>query len=229
MVLEDIFVRLMPPSKTWLSLTWAALALSACAGPSLRVESSPDGADVLVARDGEPSVRIGKTPITLNSETAPEIFSSTFKVTVSKDNYLPESLFVPHSSVGGTGRWLTSLKPIGAQADSKEKREIIKDARDVTDSINAIAKGVAEAQQRFFQKNYPAAQRILEELADKYPNIAVIHDLLGNVFYVQKDSTRALSAYKRSYELMPDSIETARMIEKLSQIQGTRKGTGGGN
>lgn len=196
---------------------WSILALAGCASPSLRVESNPEGADVLVARDGALPLKLGKTPYSITQEVAPDLFSENFKVTVAKSGFLSESLFVPKTIMSSAGRWLVTLK----------EPNQVQEVRDTGETANAVAQGVAEAQQRFFQRNYTAAQKILEDLAAKYPNSSVIQDLLGNVFYIQKDSARALSAYKRSYELKPNSPQTARMIEKLSQIQGARNGAGG--
>lgn len=195
--------------------------LSGCSGPILRVESNPEGADVFAGRAESTPIKIGKTPITITRESAPDLFSEGCQIGLSKDGFASESLFVPKTTLSnGTARWTVTLKQQAVTSQPENK--------DQAQAINAVAQGIAEAQQKIFSKNYSEAQRILEMLAANYSNVALVHDLLGNVFYIQKNTSRALVAYRRSYELNPNSPETMRMIEKLSTIQGSRKAANGG-
>jgi tetratricopeptide (TPR) repeat protein len=185
---------------------------------SIKIESSPENADVYLTREGATPALIGKTPLQLSQYTAPGIFSDNVSLSISKEGYQTESLFLPHSILQVEAKWTTALRPLPVQSAAKDR-----DA-----DMNQVAQGIAEVQRLMFHKNYPEAERSLETMIQKYPNVSVFYDLLGNVHYIQKNFDRALDAYRHSQQIQPNNAETTRMIRKLTEIRGRKAESFGG-
>ena len=181
-----------------------------CASSSLRVNSSPEGADVsLIAKD-RPPMKVGKTPFEIDSKNYPELFKDSMQVEVSKEGHSPLSVVVPRLPTGGVGRINLNL----------QATELPKVCQNQAESTNVLAKGIADAASLVSRKRLDEAARLLEELSSKYGTVPVIHDLLGNVYFLQKNLDRALDSYRRSNRLNPNNIDTLRMIERIEKVQG---------
>lgn len=92
--------------------------------------------------------------------------------------------------------------------------------QDQNASANLLAKGIADAASMVNRKRFDDATRILEDLAVKFGTVSVIHDLLGNVYFLQRNLDRALESYRRSNRLSPNNVDTLRMIERIEKVQG---------
>jgi hypothetical protein len=90
-----------------------------------------------------------------------------------------------------------------------------------------MARGIAEVSNLIFKKKYPEAGILVQTLIGKFTTVATLYDLQGNVFYLQRDLTRALESYKKSNSITPNNLQTVRMIERLEQLQVGKPGTGG--
>jgi len=203
----------MIPKNALKKLDWLTslpfLLASACATRGeVRIESNPDAADVSVVDTSKTPRKIGVTPFTLNHENVPGIFKEPVQVNVSKDGYKSTSLLLPETLVTSSGAVMLQLK------------------KDDTQLLNGTAQSVAEAQRLVFNKRYPDAERMLEDATNKYPSVAVLHSLLGNVFYLQKNIPRALDSYQKAQAMDPNNPELGKMILKL---KGLRSASGGGN
>lgn len=188
----------------------SALSFIGCASSTLKVSSLPDGADVTVISQDRAPVKIGKTPIEIESRNFPELFQDAVQVQVSKDGHSPLSVLVPRLPTGGVGRINLNL----------QQTELPKVCQNQSDSINSLAKGIADSASLVQRKKMDEAIRILEDLSSKFGTVPVVHDLLGNVYYLQRNLDRALESYRRSNKLNPNNIDTIRMIERIEQLQG---------
>ena len=186
-----------------------------CATSTLRINSAPEGAEVsLISRDRTP-VKVGKTPLEIDSRNYPELFQDSLQVEVGKEGFSPLSVIVPRLPSGGVGRINLNL----------QTAELPKVCQNQAESTNILAKGIADAASLASRKRLDEAARLLEELSAKFVTVPVIHDLLGNVYFLQKNMDRSLESYRRSNRLNPDNIDTLRMIERIEKIQG--RGTAG--
>lgn len=196
-------------------------ALGACSSSTLMVESTPEGAEVTVIRLNRAALKVGNTPVTLQSLQNPEIFSESFQVRVNKPGYAAETALIPTSAL----QTMTHLRFALVETKSGEGAR-----PDEQKSLNEISKGVAEAQRLVVKKDFAESRRILKELAERYPGVATLYILIGNTYYLDRDVANALEAYKKAQDLQPNNPETTKIIEKL---QGIRKSslstTGGGN
>lgn len=182
------------------------LILAACASSqnTLRVESDPVGADVFVNSAGQPSRKVGVTPISLTANELGES-SSSVEVLLVKTGYERERLVLPPSAYGRTGNLIIKL---GAQESSNL-------CRDTDLAVTKVSRGVAQIQGLVRNKNYSEAERILKSLSDEFPSVSVLYDLLGNVYYLMRDRSKALASYKKSLSLAPNNIETQNIIRRL--------------
>lgn len=194
-----------------------SLLLGACATEQLMVVSNPEGADVLLHRTDLPPMSVGKTPLHLNRDLVPGLFKESVQISLSKEGYQTEAVLVPRSHLQGSGRIFFSLHETKVPS-SCTNQEV---------AANELARGVATAQLLVMQKNYSEAELLLKDLSHKYPSVAVLHDLLGNIHYLKRDLYLALASYKRSNQLQPNQPATLKLIDKLSTILGIQRGETG--
>ena len=187
------------------------LFASGCSTSALRVQTVPEGAEIYLIRGSSPPARIGKSPQTLDSQTAPDLFSENLELRVEKDGFQSVHVVLPRSTTISTGRVSLQLK------ESRLPESCVKaDA-----ATNDVARGVAEVQSLIQRRKYEDAERRAKELTGKYGTIAVFHMLLGNALYLRKELPAALAAYRKAKELEPGNLETGRMIEKIARITGS--------
>lgn len=203
--------------------TFIALLLFTCCGAigcstqTLRVQTAPEGADVTILVSGRSPQKMGKTPLELTSKSNPEIFTQSFQVQVSKDGYQPQTALIPKAATtGSTGRINFNL----------EDTTLPKVCQGQEDSFNEMARGVAEVSTNVQRKKYQEASVLVQSLIAKYNGVSVLYDLQGNIYYLQKDLTRSLEAYKKSNSLYPNNPQTIRMINRIQQLQGLPAGGG---
>jgi tetratricopeptide (TPR) repeat protein len=185
---------------------------SACSTSRVDVQSEPAGADVVALPKGQTPIKLGVTPLTINQESHPELFTSELRLRVTKDGYSTESVLIPHSSLGAETRLDLNLPEAKLPASCSQSEQI----------INDITQKLAQSQLLVFRKNFAEAKQQLIELSNRYSNVAVIYTLLGNISYVEKNLTAALDYYKRAKALAPENAETNRMIEKINMIKGDK-------
>src|SRR5690606_5837413 len=73
------------------------MALVGCSMGSLRVSSTPDKADVMMAYEGEQPSKLGQTPLHLDSRMIESRRGSYVTLYVKKDGYQTESVMIPTS------------------------------------------------------------------------------------------------------------------------------------
>jgi hypothetical protein len=180
------------------------LAGGGCATSSLTVDSNPPGAQVSVADGSNNQKVLGPTPIVLTPSNFPELYTAGETLTVSKQGFHSQVIFVPTSHVTANGSLKVNLK-------AEEVGQ--------TNQANEIAEQVAHAQQLLFKKDLTEAERVLRELTEKHATIAVFYSLLGNVYYLKKDLSKALSSYERALTLEPNNLDIQKMVRKIKNTQ----------
>jgi hypothetical protein len=187
-------------------LAWIWGATSGCATSELRVESNPEGAEIVVTDANKVNRRVGVTPMVLTASNTPGLFKSPSQISLSKEGYKTQTIFVPITHIASEGQLVVQLKP------------------DDAGYLNTAASQVAQVQRLIFKKNYIEAERLLAESIAKNPSVAVFHSLLGNVYYLQKNTARALDSYQRAQSIEPNNIEVTKMIRKLKGLSPTEGG-----
>jgi hypothetical protein len=198
-------------------ISWLGLfSLFSCAGGQIAVESDPVGAEIaIIVLDGSRRV-VGKTPMSFNRDAYPELFSQNTQLSIAKDGFHGESFMLPRTSGTVNGRIKAQLR----------EDEVTKVCQDSIRTLMEATDAVAQIQRMIYRKDYVEAEKALNTIAVKFASVPVFHSLLGNVYYLQKNVTKALESYERANILQPQNQEALRMIEKL---KGIRSSAGGGN
>ncbi|MBP9674487.1 MAG: tetratricopeptide repeat protein [Bacteriovoracaceae bacterium] len=210
-----------------LGLSLSLFILMSCSsGSLLKVESSPEGADVYVVRAGQAPAKIGQTPLSLNDKLIPEIFDTEVTLLIEKAEHETQTVLLPKTTLKTKGRLFAVL-------NEKKKPEVpveIEGNKDQTPQINIItsqdsneiASSIARAQHLLAGRNYTEAEILLIQMTNKFPQIYVAHDLLGNVYYLKKDLLKAAKSYRRSLDIWPNNFETKKVYDKITKMLGSR-------
>jgi hypothetical protein len=192
-----------------LASLWGGV-FSGCASSSMSVQTNPEGAEVFLVRAGTPPTRIGKSPLTLDRGSAPDLYGENFEILLQKEGFAPTQVVVPRASTVASSKLNVLLKEVKLP-ESCTKTDL---------TVNEVAKAVAEIQGLIARKKYPDAERRAREMTGRFGTVSVFHLLLGNALYLKKELPGALQAYKKARELDPGQAETQRMISKLSTMVG---------
>lgn len=209
--LSDIFSALLLALR-WLS--FGAIFVS-CSVATIRVESQPEGADVFANINGQSSRKIGQTPLNLVESTL-SIGDQPFQLVVSKEGFQTENILVPSTAFSRTTLLQMKLKEISSS------NKVMNDQM-----LQKVASQTALAQSLMKSKEYEQAEQSLVAMIAHYPGVATFHELLGNIHYLRRDLSKALTSYRKAYELNPSNIDTQRMINKIEDIRGERTPSGG--
>ncbi len=199
------------------TLSVAALSIAGCASSDLKVTSTPDKADVYLSYDGEQPEKVGQTPLRLDERLARTGRGRYAKVEIRKEGFKPESVMVP----------LASLKSAVEITTKLEESKLPEQCTNQTAAVEKISRGIAESQSMVKQGNLLGAQGRLSALINEFPNVTVLHDLLGNVHYIGKNLDSALKSYERSLNIDPTNADTQRMAGKIREILGRRNPASG--
>jgi tetratricopeptide (TPR) repeat protein len=179
-------------------------AISSCSTRSVvSIKSFPEGAQVaFVGKNGEVK-SVGKTPLEVPAEFLNDGRISSF--VVSKEG------FKDHLIVLGRDRSSESYDmTFNLQSSGEDPKNM-----DIRTRQERLAKLILQAHNLTNSKRYGEAERILANVIQDYPLISAGYDLLGNVFYLQKDLKNALKNYEKSLQLNPENAETKLMIDKI--------------
>jgi hypothetical protein len=182
--------------------------ISGCATSSLTIQSNPAGADISVRKGDGSATKLGVTPLSITKETASDWMGDNVEISVSKDGYLPQTLLLPKFYWGAKEKLDVQLKDAPSLELAKQQEKV----------FNEIASGVAEVQHLLAKKDLVSSEQRLNILLNRFQSIAMLHTLLGNLFYMRHDFSKSLSEYKRAQQLQPEDIESKRMVEKLSTV-----------
>ncbi len=194
-------------AKIMRAILFSVLA-SGCASNLITVESDPPGADIYVGKVGEIPNKVGQTPLTIPAQFS-DLKKQDLTISIEKSGYKKETILLPAASLGHDAKVGFMLREdIGKQSSYSSD-----------ESLEEIARGVAQAQESIRAKEFESALNTLNALLVKYKNVATLHGLQGNIYYLQKNIDKALASYKRAQTLAPNS-ETQRMINKLESFRG---------
>lgn len=198
--------------KSLVLLTFSVLLVS-CGTHSVLVETDPVGADILLVSKGKVPQKIGVTPMTLTEKEIP-IGREPIMISVGKNGYVTESVIIPASTV-------TQSTSVSFKMKTMQEALHDKGGNAVEQNVDEVAKQVAQSMRLIGAKDYPSAERSLQVMITKYPQVSTFHALLGNVFYLQRDYDRALISYKKAYAIDPLSTDLDRMIKRIEGVRGS--------
>ncbi len=181
------------------------LLASCTSSTSIKITSSPEGANVS-ARGSDGATRvIGKTPLKIESSELSQSEGRITSLSVSKEGYQEQLILLGRDR--GKENYDINIRLQGQIEDPK-----ILDAKSRQEKL---AKSMVQAHNLITGKRYDEARSLLTTIVQDYPHISVGYDLLGTLSYLQKDLKSALSYYERSLQINPENFETKQMVDRL--------------
>ncbi len=186
------------------------VVLAGCATGRVSIQSQPPDAEVFVSDGQGAPVSIGKTPLYVDIRTLERNSGEEVQIWVKKEGFHPESVLLPGSMLA---------RDVSLSAKLEESKMPESCSNQVA-SLQKVASGVARIQVLLNTKRYEQVEPQLLALIAEHPNVSVLYDLLGNLYYLQKDLDRALAAYEQAHKLNPENPETNMMVHRIKSIRG---------
>ncbi len=199
-----------------LIMIYLELTLTGCQSTSRIVISGEPGIEIFKVGPNVSEQSLGKLPLDLDSGQLFGSNENTLQLTASKGT-LSQSLLIMRPQMPGTYDIKINFSREAPQAQAAAAASCDTSASDHRDYA-LLAKSIAESQFLIMRKNYQAAQIKLIALSNQFPDIAVVHDLLGNSYYLAKDFSESLKAYEKSLSIDANNTAAAQMVERLKQI-----------
>lgn len=185
------------------------LPLVGCSSNFASIRTNPEGAGVYLVNRNNQKTRLGATPLSISSSQLNPLNESNVQLKIEKEGYKEESFFIP-KMVFSSNIDLSVQMIENPPAPSCEQQAA---------NTGKVARNIAQAIFFTQQKKYPQAEVLLNNLIAENPQISVLYDLLGNIYYMNQQTDLAIDAYGKSLELNPNSAETQRMYNKLKLIR----------
>ncbi len=185
--------------------------IAGCATSQTLVESEPTGSDLFIFVPGQAARKVGQTPYTFSEKDISDR-NSPVQVLVSKDGFQSSSVILPPATSGRVGKMSFKLDQVTLPPECQSQNE----------SLNKVARSVAEAQSLMRSKQYDLAEKIMSELLIAHPGLSIVYDILGNINYLKRDFEKSLVFYKKSKTISPDNTRTVRMIKHIEDIMSGR-------
>ena len=195
---------------------WIILVSLSCKTTNeIEIRSNPEKSKVYLIDNAGSKDLIGETPTFISADDRLFRNSTVARISVENEGFEAESFLINKHSITTKDTLVLSLKDKTIADESMSKCETIS-----SEAMNELASGVAVVQARIAKKEYDVALIKLSSLTAKFPYVSVIWDLLGNVYYIQKNYESALEAYEKSLAIDPSNASTANIVKRLKKLLG---------
>lgn len=185
------------------------LSLAACSH-TVSVRSEPAGATLFpIDSKGSRGAPLGVTPASLKLDRDRDYVALEIK----KDGFEATTIVVPLIEASSVTLGV-KLKPI----DDAWFRERFQkhQARILSTQFMELLK----LQNAILQRNDAEVERLSQNMKQDFAQISAWHSMLGNFHFLKGDRNRALSFYKKAFELDPDNAEARGMLQTLQKKGG---------
>jgi tetratricopeptide (TPR) repeat protein len=174
----------------------------------VRIKTVPENAQIAVRTAEDEYKILGKGPLEISTQELYSLGSRMSLLQISKESYKSQSILIVQGRSPENYDLLVQL----------EKEVVDTKSDDVRARQEKLAKSLTHANNLLFLKRFNEAENLLKNIINDFPHISVAYDLLGNLYYLQKNMKSALLNYEKSFGINPENFETKRMIEKIKQI-----------
>lgn len=209
------------------------LLSTSCVTGKLYVDSTPNNSKVFVRAAGaSKSESIGQSPISRDISDVKKVANgaSTIVVEVRKEGYLPRSVIVTDiDSVSDVkvNLELASVEEFVKGSDpslSEAQKRILASLNEKKNlQTNQLIDELFEAQRLTQVGRTQDAERKLDELEKRFPNVATIYEIRGGIAFMKKDYPKALDAFRKAARANPQNVEVLNLkkyLEKKLNING---------
>ena len=205
--------------------TTSAIFLTACSSGQLIIDSLPQGGSVFLRTSGDSYEKLGQTPyIRLMSDiTSIRWTNDSLSLEIRKEGFVPKSLVItdPHSS--SDIKITTSLRKLDEQLRELLKSEVSRDddgnlTHIPIKGVNLLMDEIFEAQRLIRVSRFSDARQKLNSIQEQNPNLSIVYELRGGLFYLQKDYVSALDDYTEAVKYNPNNLQTINMHKYLKKM-----------
>jgi tetratricopeptide (TPR) repeat protein len=175
-----------------------------CASTKLDVKTTPPGARIFVESvSGGQSSDIGETPLNINfSQIKSDQAGGAITLRIVKEGYNEEFFTITDTSRSN----VTIQKELSKIGNSK-----------AIESFNVSLEKLFRAQKLVSESNFDQALEILKGLSQEIPEVSAIHEMMGGIYFMKKDFSKARLAYRQALGLNSQSLEAKRMLEIMQK------------
>ncbi|MBI2521820.1 MAG: hypothetical protein HYV97_15500 [Bdellovibrio sp.] len=199
-----------------IKLVLSAIVLSllcmtvACQKSTLSVVTTPEQVTVsIVDPESGLSKEIGQTPLTIDEKTelpASIRDSRIWGITLSKRGHVVEHVLLDRAA-NSKFKITSNLK--------KSSEWVGEDNQIVGEMANRIGRSLRDTYHHINARDYTAAMKTIEVLIQNFPSTAIFFDIKGSIHMLRGEREAAISSYKSSLQLNPDSPETRAALTRL--------------
>jgi tetratricopeptide (TPR) repeat protein len=187
-----------------------------CATGNIYIDTVPQGSPLYIKSNSTNEfILIGNSPLQVKSAEIKDTYNLTgpiaFKVT--HDGFLQEYTYVTELPYNSDINILLTLKP---EYDSEKNLK-----------LNKLMDQIFESQRLAKVGRYEEALKTLSTLQKDNPQLAVVYEMQGGIFYIQEQYNKALDAYEIAARLNPESLELLSMkryLQKKTSTNPTKTG-----
>lgn len=181
-----------------------ALGLVGCAAKTLRIQSTPPGAEVKLE-----STKIGVTPLTLPLNKIPKETAKGFlELTLSSPGYQERQVIV---AVDGVRDIRLKLEPLD---ETYFRRTILAHYKK---SANVMVREILLIQGYLVSKKNDLAAESLNKFIQTYPNVAAGYVLQSQLELSRGQKAQAIANLERAATLDADDAVVARLLQHLKE------------
>jgi tetratricopeptide (TPR) repeat protein len=191
-----------------------ALICVGCASGTVFVDTLPPGGEVyLKSKSNDQYEMVGTAPFQITAAEFREKYAveGPFGIEGRLSGYMNQSVIVSELPTNSDLNVFLTLK------SESEAMQSMK--------LNSTMDQIFESQRLVKVGRYDDALVQLNLLQQQNPNLSVIFEMQGGVFYIQKNYPKALDAYEKAARLNPNNLEVASMKKYLEKFvtKGTAK------
>lgn len=169
----------------------------------IKVNSSPSDAVVMLRSIGTTnSEKVGNTPLNISGEELAKknLKNSHLVLEIQKEGYHTKTVLLTEYTDVDIDLSL-NLEPYDKILNAKK--------------YDSLTQQLFEIQRLIRIKSYEEALKITKDLQKDFPELSVTYELEGSIYYLQKDFTKALSAFNSSYAKNNDNTFSLKMKKIL--------------
>jgi hypothetical protein len=186
------------------NFTLGLLVCGCSSTPQIKIQSAPEGAQVM-SRSADGNVKsLGKTPLEISSREVGDAQRLSALI-VTKEGFEDQHILLGRDRGGES--YDINIRLVTKTEDPK--------VMDAKTRQERLAKMMVQAHNFITAKRYDEARSLLNTVVQEYPHVSVGYDLLGTLSYLQKDLKGALNFYERSFVINPENVETKQMVDRL--------------
>lgn len=195
-----------------ISIGLCFLMVVACSTPQadLRISTDPESSDVYILKTDGQQELLGSAPLVLTDKMQENLGSGVWRLGVGKKGFLREQLFLESKMFKEIGQIHVRLLPEANWSEAYQDSNAYK-------YLNDVSSVTAEVQAATLRGDYGKAMTLANSLVTRYPKLSVGWNLLGNIYYLQKNIGKATESYQKALEVNPQDELAKSTLERLKR------------